>query len=512
MTDPLIFWRKADGSETVPLLPLPATNSGFEERTDYVFQAFNPVASLAIDDEVLAPNADGTWLWTPRFFAGEVVLELTIPSGPSKLFSLDVAPDPAKMGRDIFGCMVDELWAEDPTLVTGSEPATRQIGDLGALEEPWLAFARLRRYGSEFVRSIAQIRSRPRRTLRVTRALVPAHHARYVDRQTGAALLRGPALALVSAGVKRAAPRLGDVRLDVPVPEETVDAAANRAVMALLRAVLRRTTLVADRLERQIRTESASETRTPLAARWPARKRFLDDLARLIRTALRDTPFRDVTRAEITAAGLTAIAADPMYARVWSRGWRALRHGVDASPTQEQLWISPSWEIYERWCFIRVGQLLMTSAPDWDWQRLTNPHRFIGKRRTDLAELSLQPVFRATGAATHGRWSVSKQREPDIVLTIQHNAMTRFVVLDAKYVSTRTSVLEAMTSAHVYQDSLRVSTVRSEMSFLLVPALGGASWLENPEFQRQHRVGVLPLFPGNAGWELTQLLTDLLRH
>ena len=38
-------------------------------------------------------------------------------------YRLDVSPRPDKLGRDIFGQMLDELWAFDPRLVLGSEPA-----------------------------------------------------------------------------------------------------------------------------------------------------------------------------------------------------------------------------------------------------------------------------------------------------------------------------------------------------------------------------------------------------
>ena len=30
---------------------------------------------------------------------------------------------------------------------------------------------------------------------------------------------------------------------------------------------------------------------------------------------------------------------------------------------------SPTWELYERWCFLRIGQLLELHHPDWGWRR-----------------------------------------------------------------------------------------------------------------------------------------------
>lgn len=56
-------------------------------------------------------------------------------------------------------------------------------------------------------------------------------------------------------------------------------------------------------------------------------------------------------------------AADPAYSRAWGRGWRALRLGMEHGESSERLWISPSWEIYERWCFVKIGQMLVDALP-----------------------------------------------------------------------------------------------------------------------------------------------------
>jgi len=69
----------------------------------------------------------------------------------------------------------------------------------------------------------------------------------------------------------------------------------------------------------------------------------------------------------------------------------------------------------------------------------------------------------------------------------------RFVVFDAKYRASRANVLDAMASAHIYHDSLRIGLRRPEAAFLLVPSGGGTPWLEDAIFQAEHGVGVLPL-------------------
>jgi hypothetical protein len=88
------------------------------------------------------------------------------------------------------------------------------------------------------------------------------------------------------------------------------------------------------------------------------------------------------------------------------------------------------------------------------------------------------------------------QCRPDLLLTIQAPGWRRFVLLDAKYHSSWANVLDAMTSAHVYRDSLRIGEQRPEAALLLLPAGGNAKEWEEPDFQRDHQVGVAVLTSG----------------
>jgi hypothetical protein len=478
------------------LRPAPAENLGFTEARHYLFQKPSTDCTFYVDDAPLSdhPNKPSCWTWEPRFFAGEVTAEMVSADGAnSVLFLLDVAPDANKVGRESFMQMVNELWQEDPTLVIGSEPATTPSGEFGSQEDPWAAFARLRRCAPDFVRTLAAVRARPRRALRSRRDSAPLHQVRRVDRQTTTALLRSPAIALFVPDAEELPALAYSSRLDVPCIEETVDSAANRTIVALILALLRRTRMLGVRLQVLVDQENVSETRTPLAVRWPKRKQFLENMAAQLKILLRLKPFAEILRAEITAAGLTAIASDPIYSRAWSRGWRALRHGIDLSSSAERLWISPSWEIYERWCFLRIGKLLAARTPAWGWHRLQN--RWIGSHDHRRAELLLQPRFPANHHGIGKMWSISKERVPDLVLKVERDGDLRFVVLDAKYRALRANVLDAMESAHIYQDSLRIGSRRPEGSVLIVPRSGGAPWLENAAFQEEHRVGVHVLSP-----------------
>lgn len=326
---------------------------------------------------------------------------------------------------------------------------------------------------------------------------------------TDASALRETGAVSALLGVETECTGTAEVRLDVPKIEETVDSAANRTVLALQLALLRRTRAVRERLDELVRREAASETRTPLIARWPRRRAFLEDLAVQLKRSIQSPPWPDVTRAEVSAAGLTAVTADPVYSRAWSRGWRALRPGMEQGEFTERLWISPSWEIYERWCFVKIGRMLVDSLSEWRWRR--NSRVWVGERGGRRLQLELQPTFRAGREGADKRWSVSKERVPDLLLTAQCPDGHPFLLLDAKYRSSRESVLDAMTSAHVYRDSLRIGEQRPDAALLLLPAGGGAAWLQNSEFQRAHYVGANVLTPGTSA-RLPVLVADFLNR
>jgi hypothetical protein len=497
--------------EFTELLEAPDQNDGFTENGCYLFRKPAGQWAFHVDDEPLQDDAarPSCWVWKPGFYAGEVTAELTSSEGRrAALFLLDVSPDASKLGRDEIEAMVRDLLAKEPSLVLGTEPATGQTGHLSGTEDPWLAFFRLRRYAPDFVRALEPIRSRPRRALRVRRDSVALHRVRRIDRQTVRSIVRGSSAALLTTDDHD--PTVGwDTRLDVPSVEESLDSAANRAILAMIGAVLIRSRELRDRLQVAVDRERDSDTRTSLAARWPRRRQFMDLLISQLEQVARRLPFAAVERAEVTAAGLTAVTADSTYARAWGRGWRALRRGVDAAETPERIWRTPSWEIYERWCFIRIGTLLEENFPGWNWSRRTNPHCWEGSSGSRWAELRLQPTFGTSDTEAPHRWSLSRERAPDIVLTVRENDVSRFVVLDVKYRVSRQNVLDAMASAHIYQDSLRVGARRPEASLLIVPRTEGAAWLADPGFISAHRVGIHPLHLESSS-TLPHIINELL--
>jgi len=512
-----LFWARADDPASRRLEAAPAVNEGFRETGSYRLHGpeTDRGCALLIDDEILERAPDGAWTWTPGFYAGEVRAELRTATGLlSEWFRIDVSPDPSKAGREQFARMVEEIAAVDRSLTLGTEPATHRVGTLGTDRDPWLAFARLRKHAPAFLAAIRAVARRPRRRLVTHRELVAPQHVRRVDRHTVLAALRTSAVAALFTERHGDAPPSETLRIDVPRVEESLDSAANRCLLALTRGLIRRTRALRDELGQRVARDRLAETRTGLASRWPRRRAVLDELDADLRKLQRSKLFADVERPEISASGLNAISAAPLYARAWTTGWRALRPGSEGDDPNDRAWMTPSWEVFERWCFVRLLSLLGDRFRDLDWHPCRRPAygslaAWRGERAGFRLEVLLQPRFPAGRESSTEPWSVSQERFPDIVVIITRQGHRSFVVLDAKYRVGRSSVLSAMTSAHVYQDSLRLGEARPFGSLLLAPATTEAGWLEDIEFQRRHRVGVAP-FGVDPPAELPSLLSDLI--
>lgn len=454
---------------------------------------------LEIDDEPILPDAKpGAWSWSPGFFAGEVVARLIDQgSGRSAEYRLDVSPDPNKLGSSLFSDMLKFVWDEAPELLIGEEPGRRASGSEGITEDPLLMYGRLRRWGPAFVRAMGVVTRAPITRLRRERRRLPIHLVRRSDRRTAMDLARTGLLNATEYDVARA--NVAEL-LDTPAVEPTLDNPANRTMLALLQLVLRKTRACTAELERRVHSEAESATRTAQASRWSARQRFLRGLELSLRRIRLSHPFVDLPRAEVSPAGLTAISGNPIYGRAHRTGWLCSRTGFAGQATLDEIWLPPTWEVYERWCWVRIRRDLEADgfaevdspaglpSNDASWSGVHPDGRH--------ATLMFQPRFspwKSTSFA--GAQSLSAEFRPDLVLLTEQNGEHTFEIFDAKYRTSRSSVLDGMRSAHIYHDALRYRGRPPDRARLLVPAGGGAPWLEDPSFHDEHRVGVIVRAP-----------------
>ncbi len=304
-------------------------NGGFSERQVATFFLSAGIEyQLFVDDELLSgANVQGreVWVWTPRFYAGTVRAEL-IAKGETtgQTYLLDVAPDSRKIGQTEFRRLIQDILDVDPTLIVGNEPATHGSAGSGPTDNADMQYAYLYQYGEGLLTALRAIEARPRRSLRSSRITVPLSRVRRVDTHTAICMARNGSLAAFRAAEvgHGATGDCQDSRFDVPFSIESLDSAATRCIAALTRAVLRRAARVSLVLEQQAAVDADSDTRTGFRSRWPRRREFLDSLSESLRGALSRDPLRSARRAEITAAGLTAVASDPTYARAQRMAWK----------------------------------------------------------------------------------------------------------------------------------------------------------------------------------------------
>jgi hypothetical protein len=473
--------------------------TGLQEDNRYIINVHTTVpCRLFLDDVEIRKNAAGCYEWTPNFFAGRVTAAIVEPSGQEHTFLVDVSPASKKVGFEQFDAMLDDIRSFDTTLLLGTSAAAMGFGREGRLSrfEPLVQLARLRQHGPGFLAAVREITRVPQQFLRPASQTLPLSRIRRLHPSS----LQDRRLAALAAGHLVDGESLESVQLLSQSPVLTVDTPANRTLMTLLRRFRAVVGTLVDK------TEALSLAGSPedQAQRKERRLELLGMMGTAANKLLDSYPFTEVTKVETTAAGLTQIAAHPLYGRAFRKGTEALRLAVDGTNLEDLLHVSPSWGIYETWCFIRVIQALTDIAGHS--LQFCKPSAATAELafNTTLADaVHLELLFQATFTSESPSdrrcaWSLSRERRPDIVLVATRGTKRRFLVLDSKYRSGRDNVLDAMASAHIYHDGLRIDSKAPDLCLLLLPGKPAVPSLEEPSFWNTHRVGALSEFSVGA--------------
>ncbi len=478
--------------------------SGFQERQHYLIEKTSPGVALYIDDEPLRTDSSELyWEWSPGFYAGQVVAELEIEGEQrGNQFLIDVSPDPSKAGREIFGRYISDIADYAPALLLGTEPAAQNLSGKSPLTNVWVAYARLRTWAARYLRAMKEVSANPISRLSHTRQHLPMHLVKSADVTTAQRLVANqPLLAAISAQADGALAEEEDVALkettlDVPFNTETLDNPANREMLRQLLDVVRRVDWLSSTLTAY--KEASSETQTNVAARIPRRLRLLREIRRELMKLLRRHPFTKVSLRESSAAGLNGIAGNPLYAHAHQLGRNLLSPGLSELSEKERLYIGPTWQIYEAWCFCALAEELENRFPNYEWKRIASMSHvdmlLEGTRGHRRIRLYFQLVCPSLlPSKSHGYHTISRERRPDLVLELKNEHGQNFICLDAKYMARRGNILEAMSSAHVYRDSVKWNGQPPLLSLLLVPAGDAVPELSAERYLRQYQEGCLEL-------------------
>lgn len=489
----LSFRRAAalDGDSWTELQP-GQVGTGLNEDTEYLLgTGTRHDARVFVDDVELRREPTSLLRWRPSFYAGRVAVDVVTPGQQRARYFLDVSPSPAKSGQAAFDEMVADIRAFDQALLGGASSASMEFGHAGnpgKLAHDIL-LARLREHGPTFLAAVEAIAGSPHRSLAAEAKVLPLsrirrlHHSSLQDRR----------LAAMATGHSPSPESMDSLQVSSLTSAPTFDTPANRALLALLRRFRAAVTASHERVK-GLKLGSPPEEQ---ALRVELRLEDLDRLSIRTHTLLLGPLFSEVSSGETSSAGLTQIAAQPTYSRAYRLGCRALSFDIDGTDSSDQLHVAPSWGIYETWCYLRV---LKTVAEVTGIEGVpAEPKAVAAERSTSfaLAEgATLEVLFQATfpalkAGAKRSGWSLSRERRPDIVLVRSQGETAKSLVLDAKWRSGRENVLDAMASAHIYHDALRVGSVRPSPCLLLLPGQDTVPELEEVAFIEAQGVGAI---------------------
>ncbi|MCE1117416.1 MULTISPECIES: DUF2357 domain-containing protein [Pseudomonas] len=471
---------------------------GFEEDIEYRFKPDQDGCTLYVDDEELS-SSRGWFRWTPKLYAGRVRVEVLRPTGSVDDYFLQVGSSTSKADNLSFEEMVAQIRALYPRQLGGISAATLAFGSDGrpALFPDLVLLARLRQHGHNFLAAVEQVARTPHVKLQAKRGKLPLSQVRRLH----PVALRDPKL---SALIRN--PALAAKHSNMPVSAWTsgasVDTQANRALLALLQRF--RAAVCA--LRRSVAANELQGTKKHQELRSRRRIALLAALDARVLEVLRQHPFPGVTAAASSASGAAQVAAQPSYGKAYRLGTQALALGVEGHQLWDQLHASHSWGIYEMWCFVQIlhtlqgctGNGLRPAAPttveaDLCWRAELGPDHSL--------ELLYQGVFpKIQPTLGHEGFSISRKRIPDILIVERKGRAVRLLILDAKWRSGEYCELDAMESAHLYHDSLRLGDVRPDYCLLMLPGTLANQSLGQDDFITRNRVGVMAqIHPRGAG-------------
>lgn len=467
------------------------------------------------------------WNWEVDFYAGEIVLMLSQNDQLLLDVALDVAPHPGKLGAESYEELLSELQEMAEGVLFGGTPARSRLEHARAESPPMARFSMLIAYLAKLERAFGVIENSPHRRLQALREERSLLHVRRVDRQSmNLALKRMPVLAaLTSSTWQESGPT---PRLNVPMREHTFDTSPNRHVLSLLLRLKRCCEELAQTFERHARAPDSAPPTVQRMRRWSGRATgFRNRIERLIRNS---AVFQGLSPRPPDTAALLTIGRHPAYARFDQLARRVLDPAVSVGDDADKmLSLRSTYTLYEYWCFFAVAEALQQALPGIEWQRTkgVSSNELYLNLTAELAlrakvgpnqhlTLSFQECYPARFRENGWPASISRECNPDIVLTYERPSGRKILILDAKYRSAVDSIQAGLDDMHVYRDAIRTADGEPAIAaaFILTPTHDTAAQrFYSPEYRNRHRFGAFDLAPRNPEHQasLAEYLLAFLR-
>ncbi|MFS7380690.1 DUF2357 domain-containing protein [Rahnella inusitata] len=477
---------------------------GFSELRRYLIECPEDLqsAQLYVDDACLQ-KIPGYWVWQPGFYAGEVDLELVLSDQTTSLrWRVDVSNDPDKSGKQVWQQIIQDIVDFDSARLSGSEPGQHQLGGISRFAGVWLRYARIKQFFPRYAHGLKAVLLNPVQGYKQQTQLYTLGRLKKLTPSVAQQLIQhADLLTGTRANTSSAFREVQDLQVQATHTDKTWDTPANRQLKFQLNLIDRRVTQVLTDLKRALAktVNETSETRTSLTERVIRRINHLTVIRKHLQHVAQQLPFSATDSGKSYGMDFESVAGHPHYQLTWRMGVRLLREGISGLSSDESHYLIPSWDIYEVWCFVALTSGLKRKFPHMKWYLSQHSGRltFRAKHEDLSIRLHSQKSFRAilNRPSTDLKipHSISGMRKPDLVLEVENAGMTQFICLDSKYTSRSKRILEEMTSAHIYHDSLRWEQKRPVLSLLLVPCNKHLAELESESWWQEHQTGCFTL-------------------
>lgn len=501
-----------DGQE----IPFHDSMFRLEEFRTYRLTVSSEVGPLEVylgERRLMGEPGDGAFLIVIDHWVGEQVLRVHATTGVQH-FPVQVIPRREKFSESTWRELLEDLERWMPGITTGLEGGMAHTVTHDGGRAPLLALSLLPLIPA-LVSAIRRVIRAPRQHVESYSDDVPMHMVRRSDRETLSWLTRHP---VTARAVNRwYMPTQSGRELTFPqrLSRDTHDHPANRYIAWLVQRVSRLLNSLAETLARVADHRDGLQD----TAQWcRARADEARKGAALLELLLQRRFFRDLDPQPASEAALVTVRNDPTYACVHRLARRFLAASLSLETVAERLPapVRPSFDLYELWTFLALKQQLEAAYPsaEWRWKPSPAPELYGGfgakSRFTGVIpgrgtlELTFNLTFSGWLATQHrpsaSRWSISRERRPDLVLTWKgEDSTTGWVCFDAKYRVCSQALADAFSSLHLYRDSLHWPTFGGlcRGGLLLVPAQDEACtpWFEQ-RFLDQFGVGIVTMAPG----------------